>query len=87
MDQDFLKGTLGGTGLPVHRLGLSASYRPGERTIERALDEGINYCFCFGLDGHMIRVLRRLPPSRRDQVVIGTGAYNYIWWAQDLLKT
>jgi aryl-alcohol dehydrogenase-like predicted oxidoreductase len=32
-------------------------------------------------------VLRRLPPSRREQVVIGTGAYNYIWWRQDLVKT
>jgi aryl-alcohol dehydrogenase-like predicted oxidoreductase len=87
MSDDFLQSTLGRTGLPVHRLGLSASYRPGERTVERALDEGINYCFCFGLDWQMIRVLRRLPPSRREQVVIGTGAYNYIWWGQDLVKT
>lgn len=87
MSEEFLQGTLGRTGLAVHRLGLSASYRPGERTIERALDEGVNYCFCFGLDFQMIHVLRRLPPDRRDQVVIGTGAYNYIWWAQDLEKT
>jgi len=87
MHGDFLQGTLGRTGLRVHRLGLAASYRPGERTVERALDEGMNYCFCFGLDGQMIRVLRRLPPGRREQVVIGTGAYNYIWWAQDLFKT
>jgi aryl-alcohol dehydrogenase-like predicted oxidoreductase len=87
MDDGFLQGTLGGTGFRVHRLGLSASYHPGERAIERALDEGVNYCFCFGLDWQMIRVLRRLPPGRRDQVVIGTGAYNYIWWAQDLVKT
>lgn len=87
MDDGFLQGTLGRTGLRVHRLGLAASYRPGERTVERALDEGINYCFCFGLDGQMIRVLRRLPPGRREQVVIGTGAYNYIWSRQDLVKT
>jgi len=87
MDDAFLQGTLGRTGLKVHRLGLAASYRPGERTVERALDEGMNYCFCFGLDTHMTRVLRRLPASRREQVVIGTGAYNYIWWRQDLFKT
>ena len=35
----------------------------------------------------MTRVLRRLPPHRRERIVIGTGAYNYIWWRQDLLKT
>jgi len=84
---DFLQGTLGRTGLRVHRLGLAASYRPGERTVERALDEGMNYCFHFGFDRQMTRVLRRLPPSRREQIVIGTGAYNYIWWRQDLIKT
>jgi len=87
MDDAFLQDTLGRTGLAVHRLGLAASYRPGERTVERALDEGMNYMFCFGLDAQMIRVLRRLPPSRREHVVIGTGAYNYIWWRQDLVKT
>jgi aryl-alcohol dehydrogenase-like predicted oxidoreductase len=87
MDGDFLQGTLGRTGLKVHRLGLAASYWPGRRTVERALDEGINYFFCFGIDGQMIRVLRRLPPSRREQIVIGTGAYNYIWFRQDLVKT
>lgn len=87
MDDGFLQGTLGHTGLQVHRLGLAASYRPGERTVERALDEGMNYCFCYGFDGQMIRVLRRLPPGRREQIVIGTGAYNWIWWRQDLVKT
>ena len=87
MDDGFLQGTLGHTGLAVHRLGLAASYWPGQRTVERALDEGINYFFCFGIDGQMIRVLRRLPPSRREQLVIGTGAYNYIWFRQDLVKT
>ncbi len=87
MDDGLLEGTLGRTGLRVCRLGLAATYRPGERTVERALDEGMNYMFCFGLDGQMIRVLRRLPAGRREQIVIGTGAYNYIWWRQDLLKT
>lgn len=87
MDDGLLEGTLGRTGLRVCRLGLAATYRPGERTVERALDEGMNYMFCFGLDGQMIRVLRRLPAGRREQIVIGTGAYNYIWWRQDLVKT
>jgi aryl-alcohol dehydrogenase-like predicted oxidoreductase len=70
LDDDFLRGTLGRTGIPVHRLGLAASHRPGERTVQRALDEGVNYFFCFGIDGQMIRVLRRLPPDRRERVVI-----------------
>lgn len=83
----FEYGVLGRTGIRVHRLGLAASYRPGERAVERALDEGINYFFCFGIDGQMIRVLRRLPASRRDQVAIATGAYNYIYWRQPLRKT
>jgi len=87
MTDGILQGTLGRTGLAVSRLGLAASYRPGERTVERALDEGVSYFFCFGLDGQMIRVLRRLPPDRRDRIVIGTGAYNYIWWRQDIEKT
>ncbi len=87
MSDDFLQGTLGRTGLSTHRLGLAASYRPGERVVERALDEGLTYFFYFGIDGQMIRVLRRLPPDRRDRIVIATGAYNYIWWRQDLEKT
>jgi aryl-alcohol dehydrogenase-like predicted oxidoreductase len=87
MEDSFLQGTLGRTGRRVCRLGLAASYRPGERALERALDEGVDYVFCFGLDGQMIRVLRRLPADRRDRIVIATGAYNYVWWRQDLEKT
>lgn len=87
MDAGFLDGTLGATGLRVHRLGLAASYRPGERTVERALDEGVDYVFCFGVDGQTVRVLRGLTPARRERIVIATGAYNYIWWRQDLEKT
>jgi aryl-alcohol dehydrogenase-like predicted oxidoreductase len=87
MSDDFLQGVLGRTGIRTHRLGFAASYRPGVRVVERALDEGLTYFFCFGIDGQMIRVLRRLPPDRRDRIVIATGAYNYIWFRQDLVKT
>ena len=87
MNDAFLQGTLGRTGLRPCRLGLAASYRPGARTVERALDEGVNYCFFFGFDRHMTRVLRQLGPDRRDRCIIATGAYNYIWWRQDLVKT
>jgi len=84
---DFVHGVLGRTGIPVRRLGMAASYRPGERAIERALDEGVNYFFCYGFDGQMIRALRRLPAAQRDQIAISTGAYNWGVWRQDLVKT
>ena len=87
MDDGFLQGTLGRTGIATHRLGLAASYRPGARVVERAIDEGLGYFFCYGFDGQMVRVLRRLHPVRRERVVIGTGAYNLVWWRQDLEKT
>ncbi len=83
----FLQGVLGRTGIPVYRLGLSASYLPGQRTVERALDEGVTYFFCYGFDFQMMRVLRRLPAARRDCIAIATGAYNWVVWKQDLLKT
>ena len=87
MNADFLQGVLGRTGMSVQRLGMAASYRPGERAVERALDEGIVYFFCYGFDRQMTRVLRRLSPDRRDRIVIATGAYNWLWWRQDLEKT
>ncbi len=84
---DFHFATLGRTGIRAFRLGLSASYLPGQRTVERALDEGVNYFFCYGFDLQMIRVLRRLSADRRDRITIATGAYNWIVWRQNLLKT
>lgn len=87
MEASFLLSPLGRTGQTVFRLGLSASYRPGTRTVERALDEGVNYFFAYGFDTQMTRVLRDLPRDRREGCVIATGAYNWIVWRQDLLKT
>jgi len=87
VSDDFLQGTLGKTGRGVFRLGLAASYLPGQRAVERALDEGVNYVFCYGFDFQMIRVLRRLTPERRDRVVIATGAYNWMLWRQNLERT
>jgi aryl-alcohol dehydrogenase-like predicted oxidoreductase len=87
MDAGFLKSTLGRTGREVFRLGLSASYRPGTDTILHALDEGINLLFMFGIDTQMFAAVRDLPPSRKQQLVLCTGAYNYILWAQDVRGT
>jgi hypothetical protein len=56
MNHDFTHTILGNTGLKVHRLGLSATYRPGKKTIYKAVDEGINYFFGFGIDTQMMSV-------------------------------
>ena len=87
MSEDFLHTTLGKTGLKVHRLGMSASYRPGRRTIYKALDEGLNCLFCFGFDTQMTAVLRETLATRRESVVVATGAYNLILGYPNLERT
>ena len=83
MNPDFSFATLGKTGRPVHRLGLSASYRPGKKAIYRALDEGVNVFFFYGFDTQMTSVLRDVLKGRREKYFVVTGAYNYIWWHQN----
>lgn len=78
MIQDFTHATLGSTGIRVHRLGLSATYRPGKKAIYKALDEGINYFFCYGFDTHMTSVMREVFRSNREKCVVATGAYNLL---------
>jgi aryl-alcohol dehydrogenase-like predicted oxidoreductase len=87
MTRNFLLVPLGKIGTPVCRIGLSASYRPGRQTVFKALDEGLNYFLYFGFDGHMTSVLRETVPARREQYVLATGAYNYIWGHQNLRRT
>jgi predicted aldo/keto reductase-like oxidoreductase len=87
MADDFLSARLGLTGLPVHRVGLSATYRPGRETIRRAIDEGLNYFFCFGLDTQMTRVLREEMKSRREKFVVATGAYNLLFGHPNIERT
>jgi aryl-alcohol dehydrogenase-like predicted oxidoreductase len=86
MIPDFSFATLGKTGRVVHRLGLSASYRPGRKAIYKALDEGVNVLFCFGFDTQMTGVLRDVLKGRREEFFVVTGAYNYIWWHQNLRR-
>lgn len=87
MNQDFTHTTLGNTGITVHRLGLSATYRPGKRTIYRALDEGLNYFFCYGFDTQMTSVLRDVMKYKRDNYTVATGAYNLLWGHLNLRRT
>jgi predicted aldo/keto reductase-like oxidoreductase len=79
MADDFLHTTLGQTGLLVHRVGLSATYRPGKDTVRRAIDEGLNYFFCFGIDTQITKVLKEEMKGRREKFVIATGAYNLLF--------
>lgn len=87
MNQDFTYTILGNTGIKVHRLGLSATYRPGKKAIYRALDEGINYFFFFGFDMQMIKVLRDVLKNKRENYVVATGAYNFLWGHSNLRRT
>ena len=86
MSSSFQLRPFGGTGLSVTPLGLSASYLPGWRTIAAAAEEGINLFFAFGFDVQMTRTLRSLMSSGREKFTIVTGAYNYIWWTQNVRK-
>lgn len=75
------------TGQPLGRLGLSATYRPGRKAVRRALDEGVNICFFFGVDTQMTAVLRDVLPHGRDRLFLVSGAYNYLWGRQDFQRT
>jgi predicted aldo/keto reductase-like oxidoreductase len=87
MTENFKHTVLGGTGLKVHRLGLSASYRPGKETIYKAFDEGINYFFAYGFDTQMTHPISDIAKTQREKVVIATGAYNLIICHQNIRRT
>ncbi len=86
MSSAFQLRSLGSTGINVSPLGLSASYFPGKKTVYVAADQGVSLFFSYGIDVQMIGPLRELMKSRRDKFTLVTGAYNYIWWAQDVRK-
>jgi aryl-alcohol dehydrogenase-like predicted oxidoreductase len=83
----ILERILGSTGLKVFPLGLSTTYWPGKKTVYKAIDEGINFFFGFGFDRQLFSVLRDVIKSNRQQYVLATGAYNYLFGYQNLRKT
>lgn len=87
IESTFAQTTFGSSGIKVNRLGLSATYRPGKRTVYQALDRGINFFFCFGIDGQLIRVLRDVFHTQRENLVVATGAYNLVWGHPNLRRT
>jgi aryl-alcohol dehydrogenase-like predicted oxidoreductase len=70
-DRDFLHCTV--VGKRVYRLGLAASYGLDEAGIREALDRGLRYVFWNPTARKLTRVLRSLPASQRDELVIATG--------------
>ena len=87
MNQDFKYTTFGATGLKVHRLGLSATYRPSKDALHQAIDAGVNVFFCYGFDTQMTGVLRDLFKTRRDKLYVVTGAYNFLIGHLNIRKT
>jgi aryl-alcohol dehydrogenase-like predicted oxidoreductase len=83
----FTHATLGKTGLSVHRLGLSATYRPGKEAIHRAIDRGVNVFFAYGFDRQMVRTLRDVFKGERERYVLATGAYNLLVGYPNLRRT
>ena len=81
------RAQLGRTNWSVLRLGFSASYRPGKKTVHRAFDEGVNFFFGFGMDTHLSAGLREIFPAHRDEVILATGAYNFIWGHPSIRRT
>ena len=84
---DHLRTILGARGPSVCRIGLAASYRPGEKAVRRALDEGVNYLFCYAFDNQMTRVVRSLKADQRERICLATGGYNWIVWHPPLRKS
>ena len=78
---------LGSTGNTVRRLGLSASFWPGKKTIYEAVDNGITVFFCFGIDYQMLRVLRDIFKSGREKYTVISGAYNLLFTHTDIYKS
>ena len=87
MADDFKYAILGRTGLKVFRLGLAATYRPGEKAVRRAVDAGVNYFFFFAIDGQMIRVLREAIRGHREKFVLASGGGNLVIASQNLQKS
>ena len=87
MFHDFLYSTFGRSGIRLFRLGMSATYRPGRDAVHEALDAGVNFFFCYGFDGQMVKTLRELSATQRERYVVATGAYNLLLGHTDIRRT
>ena len=84
---DFLHATLGRTGWPVFRLGLSAMYRPGVAALREGFDAGMNYVLLSLRDVDMPLALREVFPARRGEIVISAGTmFQHPWLVRRALE-
>ena len=75
---DWVRTTLGRTGLPVGRLGLAAGYGASVRMVERAFEHGINYLYWGSFRrGAYGQALRNLKPQR-DRLVLVLQSYSRV---------
>lgn len=85
---NFLTTTLGRTGRPVYRLGLSGSHWPSEAALRMGIEAGMNYLFWYYWDRQMTRVLREVLPSRREDYLVATGMSNLgSWWLRRAVES
>jgi len=77
-DQTFRTRVLGGTGLRVGRLGVSASYGVPARAVEQAFERGVNYLYWGSRrTGGFGQAIRNLSPQR-DRMVLVVQSYSRI---------
>jgi aryl-alcohol dehydrogenase-like predicted oxidoreductase len=75
---EFTHTVLGRTGLPVGRLGVSASYGVPAAAVERAFEQGVNYLYWGSRrTGGFATALRNLAPQR-DRFVLVIQSYSRI---------
>jgi hypothetical protein len=87
MTEEFTHTIFGSTGKKVLRLGLSATYRPSREAIHKAIDEGVNFFFCYGFDTQMTKTLRDIFKTDREKYLVATGAYNLLLGHPNLRRT
>lgn len=67
-----------GVGVDSGRICVSATYRPGERALWRALDEGVTSFFGFPIDTQFNAFARGLRANQREKVALATGGANWV---------
>ncbi len=87
LNSDFLYSKLGRSSLALYRLGLSATYRPGKKTVFKAADAGVNFFFGFGIDTQMTAAVREIVKKERTRYLLATGAYNLVFGYPNLRRT
>ncbi len=76
---EFLQRHVPALGRTVHRVGVSASFGLDEAGIEAAFEQGLEYVFWNPTARALTRVLRRMPTSKRDKLVLATGPTFGFW--------